>query len=260
MPFPQLLIFETAPELYHVAAAYWRRLAQKAVEARGRFLLVLAGGSTPKPLYRLMAQPPYREDVPWSETYVFWGDERMVAPADPQSNYGQAREQLLANVPVPSEQIYPIPGELAPEEAAAAYDRALAQLAADPSVTPAEAGQRWPRFDLVLLGLGRDGHTASLFPGSVANEREGPPARAVNVAYGERPADRVTLTPPVFNSARQILFLVTGEEKAAALAGVLEGEEDPVRWPAQRIRPEEGRLTWLVDRAAATQLTIETEH
>lgn len=250
---PQLLIFETAAELHHVAAAYWRRLAQEAVEARDRFLLVLAGGSTPKPLYRRMAQPPYREDVPWSQTFVFWGDERMAPPGDPQSNYGQARELLLSQVPVPPEHVHPIPGELEPEAAAAAYNETLAQWAK----RLAEAERAWPRFDLVMLGLGRDGHTASLFPGSAARKREEQPARAVHAEYGDRPADRVTLTPPAFNSARQILFLVTGAEKAEALAGVLEGEDNPVRWPAQRIRPRNGRVSWLVDRAAAGQLVDE---
>lgn len=250
MSLPQLLIFETVAELCHVAAAYWRRLAQEAVEARGRFLLVLAGGSTPQPLYRQMAHSPYREDVPWSQTHVFWGDERMAPSEDPQSNYGQARELLLSHVPVPPEQIHPIPGGLEPEEAAAAYGETLARWAEQPAVEE----RAWPRFDLVLLGLGSDGHTASLFPGSAVKEEERRPARAVRAEYEGRPADRVTLAPPVFNSARQILFLVTGGEKAEALAGVLEGEEDPVRWPAQRIRPEDGWVSWLVDRAAARQL------
>ncbi len=246
---PQLLIFETAAELHHVAAAYWRRLAQKAVEERGRFLLVLAGGSTPKPLYHRMAQSPYREDVPWSQTHVFWGDERMTLPEDPQSNYGQARESLLSQVPIPPEQVHPIPGELEPEEAALAYGETLARWAG--------AGRSWPRFDLVLLGLGSDGHTASLFPGKAVGEEKVVPARAVHAEYGDRPADRVTLTPPVFNSARHIFFLVAGEEKAEALAGVLDGEYDPGRWPAQRIQPQDGRVSWLVDRAAATQLADE---
>jgi len=251
---PQLLIFETAHELYHVAAAYWRRLAQEAAEVRGRFLLLLAGGSTPQPLYQRMAQPPYREDVPWSQTHVFWGDERMVPSDDPQNNYGQARELLLSHVPVPAEQVHPIHGELEPEEAAAAYSKTLARWTTRTEERLAEGQPAWPRFDLVLLGLGRDGHTASLFPGSAANEEKQRPAKAVHVEYGDRPADRVTLTPPVFNSARQILFLVTGEEKAGALASVLEGKNDPTRWPAQRIRPQNGRVSWLVDRAAAAQL------
>jgi len=247
---PQLLIFETAAELHHVAAAYWRRLAQKAVAARNHFLLVLSGGSTPEPLYRRMAQLPYREDVPWSQTFVFWGDERVAPPDDPQSNYGQARKLLLSHVAVPPEHVHPIPGKLEPEAAAAAYNATLADWAERLE----EAEQAWPRFDLVLLGLGRDGHTASLFPGAVATDAEGQPARAVHVEYGDRPADRVTLTPPVFNSAHQIIFLVTGEEKAEALASTLEGEDDPARWPAQQIRSENGRVTWMVDRAAAAHL------
>lgn len=250
MSLPQLLVFETRAELYHVASAYWRRLAQKAVEARGRFLLVLSGGSTPQPLYRRMAQPPYRDDVPWSQTHVFWGDERMAPPEDAQSNYGQARELLLSHVPVPPEQIHPIPAGPGPEDAAAAYAETLAHWAEQSGATE----RAWPRLDLVLLGLGSDGHTASLFPGSAIIEEERRAARAVHAEYEDRPAKRVTLTPPVFNSARQILFLVTGGDKAEALAGVLEGEDDPMRWPAQRIRPEDGWFSWLVDRAAARQL------
>lgn len=250
---PRLLIFETPDELYHVAAAYWRRLAQGAVEARGRFLLVLAGGSTPQPLYRRMAQPPYRDDVPWPQTHVFWGDERLVPPDSPQSNYGQAWNLMLKHVPVPPEQVHPIPGELEPQEAAAAYSETLAT-----SVKRQAQGQRfWPRFDLVLLGLGSDGHTASLFPGSAAIQEKQRPVRTVHAKYNNRPADRVTLTPPTFSSARQILFLVTGKEKAKALASVLEEEDDPARWPAQAIRPESGRVSWLVDRAAARHIILE---
>lgn len=250
MSLPQLLVFETPAELYHVAAVYWRQLAQKAVDERGRFLVALSGGSTPEPLYRRMVQPPYREDVPWSETHTFWGDERMVPPEDAQSNYGQVQELLLAHVPVPEENVHRIRGELGAEEAATAYAETLAQF----SQQPAEGEQAWPRFDMVLLGLGSDGHTASLFPGSSGDDEERAPVRAVQAVYDDRPADRVTLTPAIFNSARQILFLVIGEEKTEALTNVLEGEHDPAQWPAQRIRPEHGRVSWLVDRAAAGQL------
>ena len=253
MTLPQLLIFESAEELYHVAAAYWRRLAQEAVKKRNRFLLVLSGGSTPQPLYRRMAQPPYREDVPWSQTDIFWGDERVATPEDAQSNYGQAHELLLSKVPIPSQNVHPIPRELEPGQAAAAYIDTLARLVKQ----PADAERGWPRFDLILMGLGRDGHTASLFPGSAVGEKEQRAARPVHAEYDARPPERVTLTEPAFNSARQILFLVTGEEKAEALACTLEGKADPVRWPAQRIRPKDGRVSWLVDRAAAGQLVDE---
>ena len=250
MALPQLLIFETAAELYRVAAAYWRRLAQEAVERRNHFLLVLSGGSTPQPLYRRMARSPYREDVPWSQTDIFWGDERVTAPGDAQSNYGQAYKLLLSQVPIPPQNVHPIPRDLEPGQAAAAYNETLALLARQ----PADTGRAWPRFDLILMGLGRDGHTASLFPGSAIGDEEQPPARPAHAEYDDRPAKRVTLTEPAFNSARQIVFLVTGEEKAEALAGTLEGAEDPVRWPAQRIQPKDGHVSWLVDRGAAGQL------
>lgn len=247
MPGSRLLVFEDPETLFKVADAYVRRLATATVQARGRFLLVLSGGSTPQPLYRRLVEAGEQDPIPWQETHIFWGDERMVPSTNPESNAGQADSLLLSHVPVPDSQIHRIPGEEKdPVTAAEIYAHTLQQLA--------EEGAAWPRFDLVLLGLGSDGHTASLFPGSTFPVPAEQPTQAVLAKYGDRPAGRVTLTPPVFNSARHIVFLVTGEEKAGALAHVLEGEYDPTQWPAQRIQPENGTLVWFADTAAASQV------
>jgi 6-phosphogluconolactonase len=225
------------------------RLAQEAVNDRGRFLLMLSGGSTPRPLYRLLADPGNVERFPWSATHVFWGDERAVAPDHPRSNYGQTNDVLLQHIPIPQGQIHRIRGEVSPAQSARAYAAELRRLA--------PAGHLWPRLDLVLLGLGSDGHTASLFPGSTFPVRHPQSTLAVSGNYGERPLARVTITPPVFNSARHVFFLVTGSQKAQALARTLGTQRDRVQWPAQRIDPREGTVTWFVDRAAAAKLDSE---
>lgn len=242
----QLLVFEDSATLFQVADARVRQLATAAVQARGRFLLVLSGGSTPQPLYRRLAEAGEQDPVPWKQTHIFWGDERMVPAADPESNAGQAESLLLTHVPIPDNQIHRIPGEEDPVTAAEAYAQTLQEFA--------EEGAAWPRFDLVLLGLGSDGHTASLFPGSTFPVPAEQPTQAVLAKYGDRPAGRVTLTSAVFSSARHIFFLVTGDEKAEALARVLEGEYDPTQWPAQRIQPEDGTLVWFADAAAASRI------
>ena len=240
----KILIFKSPAALYEGAAAYVRQVAAEAVAARGQFLLVLSGGSTPQPLYRRLAEASTEAPIPWQQTHIFWGDERMVPPDHPESNFGQANSLLLSHVPVPKSQIYRIKGDTDPVTASEAYAETLQTAAAEDEAA-------WPRFDLVLLGLGSDGHTASLFPGSTYPIPAEQPTEAVLAKYGDRPAGRVTLTPPIFNSARHLLFLVVGEQKAEALAAVLEGEDNPSDWPAQRIRPVDGTLTWFVDEAAA---------
>ncbi len=195
-------------------------------------------------LYSLLAQSPYHESLPWENMCFFWGDERCVPPADPGSNYYQARQALLAQVPVLEKNIFRARGELSPQLAAEDYARQL-NSCADP-------GLDWPRFDMVLLGLGADGHTASLFPGS--QETHGISTVAVTANYQDRPANRVTLTPDVINSARNVVFLVIGVEKAEALVATVTGTREPVRLPAQRIMPADARLWWLVDQAAASRL------
>ena len=238
----EIRIFKDDESLSQAAAEIFVTLAVKAVEARGRFLTALSGGGTPAGLYRLLAADPYRGQVDWPKTYVFWGDERCVPPDEEGSNYHQAMDILLSHVPIPDENILRIKGELEPAQASDDYAQALKRFAAP--------GLDWPRFDLVLLGMGADGHTASLFPGSEVLPNS--PTLAVTAHYQGRPANRVTLTPLVFNAAHNIMFLVTGANKAASLDQVLNGEHLPKQYPAQRIRPTDGKIIWLVDEAAAS--------
>jgi len=237
-------IFKDKKALSQAAAEIFVWEATQAIHARGRFLVNLSGGGTPAGLYHLLADEPFRAQVDWAETFFFWGDERCVPPDDEGSNYHQAHEILLKYVPIPAEHILRVKGELEPGEASDDYAQVLKRFAAP--------GLDWPRFDLVLLGMGEDGHTASLFPGSPVKADS--PALAVTGDYQGRPAQRVTLTPPVFNKARTIVFLVTGESKASTLQEVLRGTQKPEVFPAQRIQPTDGKLIWLVDEGAASKL------
>jgi 6-phosphogluconolactonase len=233
----EVRIFDDPPALMRAAADEIVPAAQAAVGERGRFTWALAGGSTPRALYHLLAGDPYRERMPWNAIHFFWGDERHVPPDHPDSNFRMAREAMLDAVPVPPENIHRVPAE-EPDarRAAAAYEAALRSFFA-------LASGEFPRFDLILLGLGKEGHTASLFPGSdVLHERERLEAHKTF---------RITLTPPVLNHARRTMFLVSGEEKAEALRAVLEGEREPERYPAQIV---EGNRLWMVDRSAARLL------
>jgi 6-phosphogluconolactonase len=220
--------------------------ASAAVSEHGSFSLVLSGGATPRRLYRLLAEEsPFRQRLPWAETMIFWGDERPVPPNHPDSNYRMAWEAMLSRVPVGPERMHRWPTELPPEESARAYEetirRALGLAAGEP-----------PRFDLVLLGLGADCHTASLFSGSPAlAERERLTAAPWVEALGTH---RLTLTPPALNAARCVLFLVTGEAKAEALRAALAPEGDSLRCPARAVRPAAGDLRWIADRPAAALL------
>jgi 6-phosphogluconolactonase len=239
-----LRTFKDDEALSKAAAEIFVDLATLAVSTRGRFLVVLSGGSTPSGLYCLLAKEPYRQKVNWDRTFIFWGDERCVPPDNEGSNYRQAYEALLRHVPILDENIQRIQGELEPMGAANGYAQILKNFAA-PNLD-------WPRFDLVLLGMGTDGHTASLFPGSPVEVAS--PTLAVTAKYQGRPAQRVTLTPPVFNSARTVLFLVTGEDKAETLRLVLSDGYQPEQYPAQRIRPAVGQVIWLVDDVAGSKL------
>jgi 6-phosphogluconolactonase len=182
--------------------------------------------------------------VNWTDIHIFWGDERCVPADDPGSSYGQARDLFLSRVRIPRSNIHRIQGELGPEQASKDYAFTLRKFAS-PLL-------EWPRFDLVYLGMGEDGHTASLFPGSPV-EVSGP-TMPVTAHYQDRPANRVTLTPMIFNSARVIAFMATGEKKAETFAEVLSDRYNPESYPAQRIQPQDGQLLWLVDRAAASRL------
>lgn len=216
--------------------------AGAAIAARGRFLLVLSGGSTPKALYELLATPAYATRIDWTRVHVFWGDERCVPPDDRSSNYRMAREALLDRVPISPEAIHRMRGEDPPEQAAAAYEADLRQV----------FGAGPPRFDVVLLGMGDNGHTASLFPGLTAVRER---SRWVVAEYvGEVKMWRLTLTPPALNAAANVLFVVVGGDKASMLSRVIEGPRDVDALPAQVIAPTQGLLTWMVDSAAAARL------
>ncbi len=210
--------------------------AADAIAARGRFTLALSGGSTPRPLYQLLATDEWRDQIDWARVHLFWGDERAVAPDHADSNYRLAREALIDHVPIPDGQVHRIHGEVDPEAAAAAYEQTLRSVAGD-------------GLDLVLLGLGRDGHTASLFPNRPAGREA---TRWVVADQDPTGRARITLTPPAINAARTVAFIVTGADKALVLQAVREGSPAPDLLPAQRIGPLHGRLVWIVDHAALT--------
>jgi 6-phosphogluconolactonase len=241
----ELTIVPDAAALAEAAADAFVEAATSAVAARGRFTVALAGGSTPRTAYELLATPPRSARVPWARTHVFFGDERGVEPGHPDSNYGMAHAALLAKVPIPAAQVHRIRGEAGdPEEAARDYARTLAE------VFGTRRGEL-PRFDLVLLGVGVDGHTASLFPGSPAVKEVFRPVAAVHAAAAAIP-QRFTLTLPVLNAAARLVVLVAGAEKAKVVRAAL-GDRGAAL-PAAMIAPAEGRLTWILDRAAAALL------
>ncbi len=239
---PEIVIFLDPPVLAREAVQRFTDLAREAVASRGRFSVALSGGSTPGALYRLLALEPTRGQIPWAQVHIFWGDERCVPPDEPGSNYRLACDTLLDHVPIPASNVHRVRGELEPLAAARAYERDLNDYFCGPRA----------RFDLVLLGVGGDGHTASLFPGSAALQETERLALAVEAHYEGRPASRVTLTLPAINTARHIWFLVTGRAKADIVQAVLVGDGGGL--PARRIRPTAGALTWFLDAGAASQL------
>jgi 6-phosphogluconolactonase len=244
-------IFPTVAELTAAAAERFVEAADAAIEATETFSVALSGGSTPRDLFTVLATPEYSSRVRWPRVHVYWGDERCVPPDDAESNYRMARELMLDHVPVPAANIHRIRGEDAPWAAAGRYERELRAAFGAPAGPPRRAPGS--RFDLVLLGLGADGHTASLFPHQRAvRERARRWAMAENVETLQ--AWRVTLTPVILNEAAEVVFLVAGREKAAILRRVLYGPRDTNDLPAQAIAPVEGRLRWLVDAAAAADL------
>ena len=236
-------VFQNQDDLIKRAGDLFVSVAKEAVVQNGRFLTALSGGSTPKALFQLLATPAYASQIDWQYVHVFWGDERLVPPDDPGSNYKLAMDTLLTHVPIPAENIHRAKGELVAETAVNDYAQQLGRLA--------HPGHTFPQLDLALMGLGNDGHTASLFPGPIPTAETTQPVMAVTANYDGRPAQRITLTPLIFNAAHHILFLATGEKKATALAAVLTRQDSPEKWPAQRIQPTNGTVTWLVDEAAA---------
>ena len=233
-------IFETPELLARAAAQVFLTLAQAAASKERQLNVSLSGGTTPQRVYELLASDQFSKQINWQLVQLFFGDERPVAPNNPASNFGMVRSAFISHVPIPDSHVHPISGFGDPHENARDYERELKSHFNDAP---------WPQFDLVFLGMGDDGHTASLFPGSAALKEK----RAWVVAnWIERLHEfRITLTVPAINSAANIVFLVTGESKAKRLAEVLQGPVQPEELPAQRIKPEHGSLRWMVDADAA---------
>jgi 6-phosphogluconolactonase len=234
----ELRRFSTPTELADAAAQTLVQAAQHAIHQHGRFTVALCGGTTPVQVYQLLAAAPYRDQIAWERVFVFWGDERLVPPHHPDSNFGLAENLLLRYVNIPAANMHRIEGERPPQEAAERYAQQLHQFFGDN-----------PTFDVILLGMGTDGHTASLFPHTPALEEQ---ERWVVPNYVEKLlAWRITLTLPVINQAAQVLVLVTGANKAELLRQVIKGEKRPQDLPIQGINPSRGELLWLVDADAS---------
>ncbi len=249
----QIKRLDTPDSVAEAAAELFRSAAEQAIEARGIFSVALSGGSTPRGLYSRLASPPYGAALPWDDIHVFWADERSVPPEHPESNYRLAFQYLLARMPVPLENIHRIKAERGTQAAADDYEdvvRGFFQLPDDAG----EAGDL-ETFDLVYLGMGEDGHTASLFPGTPALQEK---RRWVTANHVERlDSWRITLTAPAINRARQVVFLVTGDKKRMRVREVLQGPSQPDELPAQLIQPENGDLIWLVDDQAGSFLSVK---
>ena len=246
MEAPEIQVLPDPAAVARAAADRFVAAAAEAIAARDAFTVALAGGSTPKAMYELLAGDGYRSRVDWPRVEVFFGDERCVPPDHPESNYRAAREALLSKVPIPGDNVYRMRGEDDPERAAKAYGLMLKEKFADGGL------------DLTLLGMGDDGHTASLFPGTPAvRERE----HRVVAQFVERSTTgrswRVTMTAPFLNRSGRVLLLVAGKSKAARVAEVMEGDPDPDRLPVQLIDAGQTRVTWLIDAAAAGMDEVE---
>jgi 6-phosphogluconolactonase len=236
-------VFKDINELSQFAANSFTEIANQSIAKHGRFLVALSGGSTPMQLYKLLGDS-FHDTVDWSRAHFFWGDERCVPVDDAENSYGQTKKVLFDKINIPDENIHRVLSELEPDSAAKEYAKTLSIFAEPPLA--------WPRFDLTLLGMGDDGHTASLFPNSPVDVDS--PTLAVTANYQGRPANRVTLTPKVLNSSRNILFLVSGKSKAATLSKIFSDNYMPAELPVQRIVPEDGSLTWLIDEEAGSLL------
>jgi 6-phosphogluconolactonase len=247
MSFKQKIIIKDDPSiLANRAIEIFVAEAGRAVDESGRFAVALSGGSTPREMNKMLAEGPYRLNIPWRKTHIFWVDERCVPQDSRASNFGVAKKDFITAVPIPETQVHPMKCESSPRESANKYEQVLRDYF---SLT--SGGM--PRFDLIYLGIGTDGHTASLFPGHQAlNETE----KLVTAVKGGKPnVARITMTLPLLNQARHIVFLIVGTAKARTIQTILEDEKTHL--PAQKIRPLKGEITWLLDRSAASLLAKE---
>jgi 6-phosphogluconolactonase len=238
----QVRQFPDTEALGRAAVEFTVTLAKQRIAAEGRFIVALSGGSSPKQLYAFLGSPPYRDVVPWQQMHFFWVDERCVPPDHPESNYKLAFDAFLSLVPLPAANIHRIKGEEGPVAAAQSYEEDLRNFFIGTGV---------PEFDLIILGAGEDGHTASLFPGSPALRETSRFAIAVHLEQPKR--DRVTITLPVLNHAAQVLFLASGRAKADIISEVID-RNNAKRYPAGLVRPVHGEVTWFIDREAAEKL------
>ena len=234
---PKIQVLPSAGAVAEAAAAHVEQASREAIDLRGAFTIALAGGSTPRKLYEILADEPYVKRIDWERVEVYFGDERCVPPEHAESNYRMASEALLGRVPIPAKNVHRMRGEIEPEAAAIEYGQLLKARFGEEGV------------DVALLGMGDDGHTASLFPGTTALDEA--KHRCVANFVPKLSAWRITMTAPFLNRSREVLFMVTGEGKAARVSEVLEGERDPKRLPVQMNQPGSGRVTWVMDTAAA---------
>ena len=237
-----VFVFETKEDLADSAAEQTASDLSQAIDARGEAHLVLSGGGTPRPVYERLAET----EIDWSAVHIWFADERMVPPNDEGSNYKLAQDSLLSKVNIDPEKVHRMRGEVSGDNSAAEYSIILREVSPSWGL--------WPRFDVCILGMGGDGHTASLFPGQMVDAEFNQPAIAITADYDGRPAERVTLTPIVINASRKVIFLVTGAGKAEALASRFE-EFEPNLKPTQRILPIDGSVDWYVDAPAGANLS-----
>lgn len=241
---PEIIIKENSVELARTGADIFTGIAKDCVSNDGCFTAAVSGGSTPRTMHRLLAQKPFLSEIPWEKTHIFWVDDRCVPYDDPASNYGAAKADLLDSVPIPENNVHPVPVDIPPEEGAMKYqDNILSHFNS--------TGSEVPVFDLVILGIGTDGHTASLFPGHKELDEKD---RLVTEVEGGNPfVHRLTMTLPLLNNARKTVFLASGPGKADIVKEIFNNKNTGL--PAQLIRPVKGNLTWLMDRKAARLIT-----
>ncbi len=241
-PMGDIKVFQDVETLTTYAVREFINLSQRAIDARGYFSVALSGGSTPRPVYQTLADPKNQNEIAWSNVHLFWGDERHVPPDHTDSNYRMVKQVLIDKVPVPPDNVYRVAAEMDVRMAAFHYEERLRCFFTG----------GWPRFDLIFLGMGTDGHTASLFPHSAGLNEE---YRWFIANFAPQEEEwRLTLTKNAINHARQICVLVQGEDKAEMVSEVFTGEKEPYEKPIQFISPSDGQITWLMDQAAASRL------
>jgi 6-phosphogluconolactonase len=241
----EVRVFEDYGSLSHAAAELFVELGKTAVASPGRFAVALSGGSTPRQFYSLLGSSPYRDNLDWHRVHIFWADERCVPPDDPESNFKLVYDTLLSTIAIPDSNIHRVKGEEGPEKAARVYEQDIKIY----------FGSDKPVYDLIILGVGKDGHTASVFPGSIAIHET---ARiALPVLFSKPGVNRVTLTLPIINLASHVLILASGKAKSDVVQEILEGE-NLNQYPAGLVHPVKGSITWLIDREAAASLNPAT--